>query len=320
MSRPPRTRAPQHANASPFAQLFDAAERGDILELKRLVKQKSIDLHRPRPEDARTPLMVAISNGHETAALTLMDSATPEQLQQRDAQGCCALEMALDAGLEVAGRKLLSRLRNAKQSGGHAILLTTIAEGRDVRIWNLLKLMKNVNEKSEDGTTALAMAIQKGRVDLVKQLLNKGAFVEEKDAALDAPLSIAADKGSLDIVELLLERKADVHRAGKEGRTALHRAASAGHHEIVAALLDAKAKVDAVDRHGRTPLQYAGESGSDKCARLLIEHGADVHHADNEGITPLEVIDERDWVDAEVGDLTLQRAPANKCCAGCVIL
>jgi ankyrin repeat protein len=306
-------------------QLFDCADRGDTVTLNRLAKHGSIDVHVQRSADACTPLMVAIRNGHEAAALRLSSDASPEQMQLRDARGDTALDMALDAGMDVVARMLLNRMRSAKHPGGHTPLVATSAEGKQNRLWNLLKIGANVNEKSEDGTTALAVAIplavaiRKGKAELVSQLLKRGAFIEEKDATLDAPLSIAAERGHADIVALLLEHKADVNRAGREGRTALHKAASAGMHAVVAVLLKAKAKVDAVDKHGKTALQYAAENGHQECSRLLIEHGADVHHADHEGVTPLEVIDEQDWVDAEVGDLSLQRAEKGKCCAGCVI-
>lgn len=312
-------RPPRETHEDVVEQLFDCADRGDTVTLNRLARHGSVDVHVQRNEDACTPLMVAIRNGHEMAAVKLSSDASPEQLQLRDARGDTALDMALDAGMDVVARMLLNRMRTARHPGGHTPLVVTIAEGKQIRIWNLLKIGVNVNEKSEDGTTALAMAIRKGKAELVSQLLKQGAFVEEKDAALDAPLSIAAESGHAGIVELLLERKADVNRAGREGRTALHKAASAGMHAVIAVLLKAKAKVDAADKHGKTALQYAAENGHEECSRLLIEHGADVHHADREGVTPLEVIDEQDWVEAEVGDLSLQRAEKGKCCAGCVI-
>jgi ankyrin repeat protein len=386
------TSAPVHATPwdatvqKKLAQLFDCIERADLLGVRRLAAQDAFDVHARRHEDWRTPLMAAIVGGHEEIASELMRKASPAQLAQTDSDGNSALDLALDIGMEVLARMLLNQLRDMKDHRGYPPLVAAIADGREIRIFNLLKITTNVNGKCADGTTALAMAIRRGKTQLAIRLLEKGAFIEETDAALDSPLGIAAQYGDTELIEELIQRKArvdrqnsggvsalaaaargnrtpaaarllkhganpnladhagatpmhlaatcggaeiiallirhrgDVHLADSQGHTALHMASINGHVTAVEVLLKAGAKVDTADRSGKTALQYAAENHHPDCSRLLIEHGADVHHADTAGITPLEIIDEEDWADAEVGDLSIQRGEKGRCRACCSIL
>jgi hypothetical protein len=275
--------------AGTLDRLFICAETNDVEGLRKLIEAGATNLHVPRTDDLRTPLMIAAVKGHIDVVKLLIAHARPKQLQLRDLSGASALDLALDNASTEIALLLFNAAPGITDNRGYTPLVAAIADDKENRIGRLLKFLPNVNKQSKDGTTALEIAIEKGRYKLANKLLEKGAFVNEKDLARNDPLSIAARFGYADIVSLLIDKGAVVDRQNKNGNTALQFAAWQGHRLVMERLLQHGAKPDIQDQAGITALFAAASSGHANIIRQLLAAHASVDLADVEGHTPLHV-------------------------------
>lgn len=283
----PRAHERQHERHEQMRQLFDCAESGDQHRLKNLAAQSTIDLYAQRDEDGYTPLMLAISHGNEPFALALISHGSAEQLMRYDHKGNTALDLALDGGMDIIARMLLNMLRHPRNACGYTPLVAAIADNREIRIWNLLKILTDVNQKSTDGTTALAMAIRREKPQLALRLLEKGACIDESDIEIDAPLAIAAQYSQIDIINALVARKASMGRQNRQGVSALAAAVGRKRLEAARCLLRHGADPDMMDKRGAAPLHTAAACGDTAMIALLLEHDAMVNLTDHQGHTSL---------------------------------
>ncbi|MBK4737011.1 ankyrin repeat domain-containing protein [Noviherbaspirillum pedocola] len=310
--------------------LFSYAASNDVDGIKKLIETGSINLHIPRVDDMRTPLMVAVIAGHVEMVQLLTAHAKPEQLMHRDESGASALDLALDHGTVLLADIVYKAAPGISHPKGYTPLVAAIAERMEIRISKLMKCVRNVNERSADRTTALEMAIQNGMMKLSAELLDKGAFVNEQDRERNCPLSFAARFGFGDIVALLCTRGANVDRQNKDGNTPLqfaawgghqlavqrllqhgadpnlqdnagatplYAAASCGNADIITILVEAQARVDLADIEDHTPLHMAAIAGHASAVKALIDAGASVDAVDKQGRTPLQYAVEKNRSD-----------------------
>ncbi|KAF8244869.1 ankyrin [Wilcoxina mikolae CBS 423.85] len=199
-------------DAKKSRELYDAAEKGDENTVKRLLKDRTVDVNIVGGIGGKTPLIIAAEKGHEGVVKML--------LSRKD----------LDYD------KLNERRETA---------LYVAARANHVRVLRML-LEKGSNVNGISGSwTALSIACYCGCEDAVRILLER----EDIDVNMGAgktltPISLAAEKGYESIVRLLLERKdvdrkdVDVNSKDNNGRTPLSQAKLWGNLDVIQLLKD----------------------------------------------------------------------------------
>lgn len=218
--------------------LTEAAAKGDIAVLKRLIQAKN-DVNAPGIGGS-SALALAAENGHVAVVRQLISAGA----DLKDERGPDALLSAALAGHADVVQLLLShgvRMHGAEASSA---LRTAAKEGNVETIKMLLDMGADVNAKSGGGYTALMGASESGHASIVKLLLARGANVNVKnmDNGYTA-LFYGVEGGSAEVVRLLISAHADVNaRAGAYGKSPLQIAADKEEIEIVKLLRAAGAR------------------------------------------------------------------------------
>jgi len=249
------TLVPVRVLSSGFTSLHEAAEDGDVSEVKALLANGA-EVNAKTKYYGYTPLHAAALLGHVNV-----------------------VKLLLSKGAEV----------NAKITYGWTPLQLAAKYGHVDVVKLLLSKGAEVDAKDKYGYTPLHEAANNGHVDVVKLLLSKGAEVHAKDKYGYTPLHEAANNGHVDVVKLLLSKGAEVDAKDKYGYTPLHEAAYYGQVNVVKVLLSKGAEVNAKTNSGRTPLQLADKYGYLDVVKVLLSKGAEVNAKNKDGETPLHV-------------------------------
>jgi hypothetical protein len=187
------------------------------------------------------PLLLACAARDEARALELLDNATLEEINFRNAFGDDALIWACKHGLAKAAMEL-------------------VLAGADV------------NSRSSSGDTPLTWASLMGLEDVALELLARGSDVDTHvrgEAVVMTPLAFATREGHARLALALIERGADVNGGAIDGRTPLVFAVASGLAEVVPALLARGARADTVVTGGGSDgnaLPRAGSTAESLCA------------------------------------------------------
>jgi ankyrin repeat protein len=196
-----------------YAGLHDAAARGDVAEIEKLIAEGE----KPNVQDAnsRTPLHVAAFLRRHGAARTLIRlGANPNAL---DAQRYDVITIA-------AVNNDLEMFRIALEGGGNARAITSPYEG-----------------------TALIAAAHLGHVEIVHALIAASAPLNHVNnlgwtALLEAIVLGNGGRNHTATVEALVKAGADVHFPDRHGTTALGHARTRGYSQIARILESAGAR------------------------------------------------------------------------------
>ena len=207
----------------------------------------------------RTPLIVALINGHNDAFTFLIDKGADVNLQ--DHVGYTALHHAV-------------------QSKNFDAASCLVHNGADINLFT------SINKQ-----TPLMLACQSHNMDAINFLLNKGAEVNLQDKDGKSALHFA----SSNIWYWLIQNLADVNMCDNHNCTPLMQASSESDVKKVAMLIENGAKVDLQDVDGNTALHHAVlnsydslgfERTPDICLALLTAK-ASIHLCNSQGWTPL---------------------------------
>jgi len=230
--------------------LILAAYKGEKADVALLL-QRGADINQILPDgDGRSPLFLAIENGHvDVARLLLKDKKID-------------INRALSNGL--------TPLMIAAQKGQIDVVRDLLAKGASIRV-----ISPNV-------LTPLMRAAINGHAEVVDLLLDeRGSFEQSKQAFGDdqiTPLMFAAQKGHVDVVKVLLTDRynVDVVARSSNGWTALLLAAEMGQAGVVEELLRNgrfTSRRDYVLPNGWTPLMIAVQNRDvktlDVCLKVL---------------------------------------------------
>jgi hypothetical protein len=172
---------------NPTKALLEAAKRGDMEAIKKLVKAPT-DVN-CSDEKGRTPLHEAAWWGRADAARALLE------------QG---------ANVHAVTKRGWAPLHEAAERG-HAGAVKVLLEHK-----------ANVHAVEKFGNTPLHLAASWGKVDAARVLLQHNADVHAVDKNGGTPLHEALRKGEADMTRVLLEHNANVHAVNKDGMTPMH--------------------------------------------------------------------------------------------------
>jgi ankyrin repeat protein len=170
---------------------FDAAERGNLNKIKKMLHNNNSLLH-SRSHDRETAIIKASENGHLNVVKYL-----------------------LKKGANVNDMDETS----LKQS---PLILATF-EGHENVVKTLLKRGANIHYKNNMGDNALITSIQEGKINVTKILLDNGANINEPNNDDETPLELAtkySGKGDTKMRDLLLSFKGGKRTTRKLRKTA----------------------------------------------------------------------------------------------------
>ena len=207
----------------------------------------------------RTPLIVALTNGHNDAFTFLIDKGADVNLQ--DHHGYTALHHAV-------------------QSKNFDAVSCLVHNGADINLFT------SINKQ-----TPLMLACQSHNMDAINFLLNKGAEVNLQDKDGKSALHFA----SSNIWYWFIQNLADVNMCDNHNCTPLMQASRKSDVKKVAMLIENGAKVDLQDGNGNTALHHAVLNSNDSheytpeicCALKLLTAKASIHLCNSQGWTPL---------------------------------
>lgn len=159
--------------------------------------------------DGRTPLAMAMEEGHQAVAVVLSDHAGKE----RGASESKLKELHDRDGGGKSRDSAVAYMRNVLQLGDAAF-------AGDVRaVASFIKAGVDVNGADSDGFSALHRAATAGSLHVMDLLLAQGADPNAKDSAGCTPLHYAAFCGLTDAAHLLIAGGADPQRRNRDGLT-----------------------------------------------------------------------------------------------------
>ena len=198
--------------------LLDAAKRGDLATLKRLVEE-GVDLE-------------ARGEYYESALMKAAEAGNLDCLEHLVTKG---------ANVNATNDRFGTALMKAAANGNLGCLEHLVTKGAELEAENI------------DGSTALMWAAFQGELDCLELLIAKGAKLEStadghKKAGKWTALHIAALHGHAPCVEALLKAGADARLKDKRGITALDLAKETKRTEVIALLESAAAIAAQVSR------------------------------------------------------------------------
>ncbi len=268
------------------AHLFDAVDRGQIDEVRRL-----IELGAPvtgRVAGGQTLLHRALYQEREDLALAIIDAGA--DVDAVDNQGVAPMHHAASIGALAVVERLLERgadpdVRSPRYG---APLHHAARHGHAAVVHRLIEAGAAVDAADARELTPLHHVILTGDRQLTALLLAHGANTEAADDRGRRPLHWAAVRGRAVLAADLIEADARLDAPDGKGNTALHHAARRGFRGVAVLLMGHGAPVDAATPHfAVTPLHYAARAGWNRMVRLLLAGGADINAGSGLYGTPL---------------------------------
>ena len=250
---------------SPVESIHDAASRGDVEAVRRLLASgaspnsfcEAPDSFRERPES----FYFGVDPQGETPILALCKV-------RRFTDGCAAcLELLRDAGadLEATDGYGLTPLHYAARRGDTKMVSLLVEAGVDVDATTL------------DKETALYLAVRHRATGCVEVLLAAGASLNLREGhGLTPSLHYAARRGNTKIVSLLVEAGLDVDAKTPDGETALYLAVYHRATSCVEVLLAAGASPNLREGHRLTPFDLALRREYHRMWPLFLRAGAEL--------------------------------------------
>lgn len=253
----------------------------------------------PHPENGefdRTPLHVAVTQGHRDAMLLLLDAKA--NIDARTGSGATPLHLCATSNQAALAALLLARgaQREPRDAAGHTPLLSALEKRTFTVAQTLLEagaasdatmdLPRQVTSRQPLRVTALQKAAHEGNEDVLRFLLGQRVDLAIIDARGWTALHYAAAAGHAKAVGWLLGRGAGAQVRDASGMTAFHLASRNGHAPVVKTFLSTTV-VDWSADEGPTALHLAAHAGSAPTIEELLAADHPIDPRDPDGWTPL---------------------------------
>ena len=270
--------------------LHQAAENGDIAEVKRLIDDGA-DIH-AKTIFGRMPLHYAAQEGQTETALALIKAGADIHAKTK-LSGLMPLHVAAQEGQTETALALVKAgadIHAKTEYPGSMALHSAAQEGQTKTALALIKAGAYINAKQDlDGKTPLHVAAGAGQIDTALAIVKAGADINAEDKLGWTPLHIAALRGLTETALALIKAGADIHAKDIDGWAPLHSAAEKGKTETALALIKAGAYIHATTNFGKTPLHVAAGAGQIDTALAIVKAGADINAKQEDGWTPLHI-------------------------------
>ena len=305
--------------AAGVSALVDAAERGNLSEVRTLIKQGT-DINIARV-DGLTALHAAVYADRLDITEALL--AAGAKATAGDRYGVTPLYLAAVNGNAEIIRRLLDAGADANgvDAGGETVLMTATRTGSPAALKALLERGATVDAREpEFQQTALMIAVREDHDEAVGALLAAGASPNVQTRKGPIPAFVLPCKGTGCGSEGVGINRGGLPDRGrraeaKGGMTPLLYAARDGRVAIARRLIDAGADIELSEVNGIRPLLMAALNNKMDVARLLISKHADINADDFWGRTPLWAaveyrnLDMNNVVEDDPKDNGVDRAP-----------
>ena len=228
-----------------FTDIFEAAEKGTIEDVKYFIEEKGIDVN-VKDKDKYTPLHHAVNEANLEV-----------------------VQFLVSKGADVNARTdvfKVSMFGSEMLKGNEAPLHWATSGDKKIDIAHfLISKGADVNAKDASDKTPLHNASACWNINLIKLLLSEKADINARNSFGETPLHAAAyvtyanvkDCTAYDIVNILVtEGKADINEKDNDGETPLHTAVTV---DFTKALISAGADVNVISKYRLNPLTKAAK-------------------------------------------------------------
>ncbi|MFN8394881.1 MAG: ankyrin repeat domain-containing protein [Bacteroidia bacterium] len=230
---------------------IEAAALGGNPEIVRMLL--AAGAHPDSARGERTPLWSAMTNGHEEAAVLLVDATAKFD-------GPVEMEMA--------------PFYFAVMHDYTDLVTKMIAHGADV------------NASGPNGTP-LHEAAENGNAPLTRLLIAGGASPNRGNDLGETPVFLAVEHGHWEVAEILARHEADLDIPNRLGNTFLHELAGRNDSVAIRKACALHPDPDVQNMIGETPLHVAAKAGNIQSAAALIDHcNADLNLRDQHDLSP----------------------------------
>ncbi|MBE9195251.1 ankyrin repeat domain-containing protein [Synechocystis sp. LEGE 06083] len=243
------------------------------------------------------PIVVAAKQGQWQLVQKHLFTATPDQVNQRDARGLTALMYGVAALEMITVKQLLQAGADPNRSRPpHGITPLMLLAGLQYHPNDaeknlaqqaiaavLIEFGAEVNQGNDDGTTALMMAAYRNNLPLVETLLRVGSKAQIQDQQGTTALEWAIKQQNLAMVQKLVRHQARLDLRDGDGNLPLTLAIKIAGQAIVDCLLQAGAPWD------QNGWFTAVEEGNTFAVQALIEAGYPLAQAGEAGDTALHL-------------------------------
>ena len=241
-------------------ELIEAAEIGNVGEVRRLAQQGYNVNQRENNDFGYTALLWASQQGHLNVVKCLIKEFNVD-VMQKDLRGCSCFYRAARCNQITIVKYLASKNPSL------------------------------IDEPENEGRTPLWIASFKGHEEMVEYLANQEADVEKLGVDRTTTLRVACQEGKLGALMMLVEKgQANILAKDIHGRTGFFMAAAKNHITIVKYLVSKDLSLfDEPDNEGRTPLWIASFKGHEEMVEYLVKQGANIEKLGVDRTTPLRV-------------------------------
>lgn len=247
-----------------------AAEKGNP-EIVKMLLDKGVD-----PDSAlngESPLWLAMINGHELAAMALVEAGAKIDGPAREGYSpfyFAVMEDYLDLVTKMVAHKANIFAEGPAGSPAHEA-----AENGNLRMLQLLVVNgADLNRINTDGESPIFLAFDAGEYEAAKWMLQKGAVLRGANMLGNTILSNMTEKNDTVALRILCGFDAAPDLRNRLGETPLHRAAALGHLDAAKILVnDCKAKLNLRDNRGLSPAGLAFREGQTELVDYLTSVG-----------------------------------------------
>ncbi|XP_048246181.1 uncharacterized protein LOC124123842 isoform X2 [Haliotis rufescens] len=279
--------------------LMLACEGGNVSIVRHILSLKTCDINRRGGERKKTPMMMALEEGHndvyhllvsEGADLTLTDKKTTDCLMLACERGNISIVRHIlslkTCDINIRGRaRKQTPMMMALEEGHNDVCHLLVSEGADL------------TPTDEFNTDCLMLACEKGNISIVRHTLSlKICDINRRGGELkQTPIMIALKGGHNDVYHLLVSEGGDLTLKDKYNTDCLMLACERGNISIVRHILSLK--TCDINRRGgyseRTPIMMALNGKYYDIYHLLVSEGADLSLVDKNNTDCLMLACER---------------------------
>jgi ankyrin repeat protein len=266
------------------AALLDAVERQEVGNVKRLLESGA----KPDevPEDGKMyPIEAAAKGGNPAIVKMLLEAGAKPNAAKGDKS---PLWWAMLNGHEEAAVLLIdakAKFDGPMLNGISPFYFAVMQDYTDL-VSKMIAFGVDVDAPGPQGTP-LHEAAENGNLPLVRLLVATGAEPNRINDLGESAIFLAVAKGNWEIVEWMTSNGANINATNNLGQTVLHQCAEKADSMAIIRLCVLKADPDKQNFLGESPLHVAAGKGNLPAARALIEDcHADLNTRDHHDLSP----------------------------------
>lgn len=204
------------------------------------------------------------------------DKERLEALEARDIDGRSPMQLAMINGHKQGALKLITYGCdvNNKDKDGSTILHSAAASNIPMTVQEIIYKGGDVNAETKEGYTPLHLALYSRDKRTVDILVNYGSNLSEWKIKDESEPFLAAELGNMKLFTSII-RNVDINAKDREGNTALHYACIANNMDIAEAIIKRGGRLDIKNNTGKLAYQLADNATSDHVKIEKLKHQLD---------------------------------------------